>query len=320
MTIGYHASHEQFSPSQLLTYVQLAEKAGFNAVMSSDHFHPWSENDSQSGFAWSWLGAAMQTTSMEFGIVNSPGQRYHPAIIAQAVATLDDLFPNRLWIALGSGQALNEKITAQVWPSKEIRHARLEESVQIMKRLWAGETVTHYGVIAVENATLYTKPLSSPPVYGAALTESTAAWIGTWAGGLITVNQDTSKLHQIIRAFRRLRPNGRLTLKLQVSYASTEEDTIEAAWISWRNNTLGNELQAELALPELFDRAGLHVAREHVKKHVLTSIDPSRYIDAIHTYFEMGFDKIIIHNVNRQQEEFIAFMGKEVLPFIKKTT
>ncbi|MBD1422677.1 TIGR03885 family FMN-dependent LLM class oxidoreductase [Sphingobacterium chuzhouense] len=318
MKIGYHASHEQFSPSQLLAYVQLAEKAGFNAVMSSDHFHPWSENYSQSGFAWSWLGAAMQATSIEFGIVNAPGQRYHPAIVAQAVATLDNLFPDRFWIALGSGQALNEKITAQVWPSKEIRHKRLEESVQIMKRLWSGETVTHYGAIELENATLYTRPLSPPFVYGAALTESTAAWVGTWANGLITVNQDIHKLQQIVNAFRMSCPNGALALKFQVSYASTEEDALDSAWMSWRNNTLGNKLQAELALPEFFDQAGLHVTREHVKSQVLTSNNPSQFIEAIQNYHEMGFDKIIVHNVNQQQEEFIGFMGREVLPFIKE--
>ncbi|NGM64239.1 TIGR03885 family FMN-dependent LLM class oxidoreductase [Sphingobacterium sp. SGR-19] len=317
MKIGYHASHEQFSPSQLLAYVQLAEKAGFNAVMSSDHFHPWSENYSQSGFAWSWLGAAMQATSIEFGIVNAPGQRYHPAIVAQAVATLDNLFPDRFWIALGSGQALNEKITAQVWPSKEIRHKRLEESVQIMKRLWSGETVTHYGAIELESATLYTRPLSPPFVYGAALTESTAAWAGTWADGLITVNQDTPTLQQIVNAFQAACPNGKLAMKLEVSYASTEEEAIESAWTSWRNNTLGNELQAELALPEFFDRAGLHVTREHVKNQVLASNDPSRFVDAIQHYRKMGFEKIFVHNVNQQQEAFIAFMGKEVLPFIK---
>lgn len=105
---GYHVSHEQFKPSTLLQYVQLAEQAGFTHALSSDHFYPWSELQGQSGFAWSWLGAALQATNLTFGVVNAPGQRYHPAIIAQAAATLAEMFPNRFWVALGSGQALNE--------------------------------------------------------------------------------------------------------------------------------------------------------------------------------------------------------------------
>jgi coenzyme F420-dependent glucose-6-phosphate dehydrogenase len=116
--IGYHASHEQFRPGDLLRYVQLAEQAGFGAAMCSDHFHPWSERQGQSGFAWAWLGAALEATSLSFGLVNAPGQRYHPAIIAQAAATLADMFPGRFWIAVGSGQALNEHITGERWPSK----------------------------------------------------------------------------------------------------------------------------------------------------------------------------------------------------------
>ena len=109
--IGYHSSHEQFKPSTLLKNVQMAELAGFTAALSSDHFYPWSENQGESGFAWSWLGAAMQATSLSFGVVNAPGQRYHPAIIAQAAATLAEMFPNRFWVAMGSGQLLNEGIT-----------------------------------------------------------------------------------------------------------------------------------------------------------------------------------------------------------------
>jgi G6PDH family F420-dependent oxidoreductase len=125
MDIGIHLSHEQFSPSRLLRMARDAEQAGFMHASCSDHFHPWSEVQSHAGFAWSWLGAALQATTMTFGVVNAPGQRYHLAIIAQAAATLAEMYPNRFWLALGSGEALNEHITGQSWMDKEARNARL---------------------------------------------------------------------------------------------------------------------------------------------------------------------------------------------------
>ena len=126
--IGFHCSHEQISPAQLLKDVQQAEQAGFTAGMSSDHFSPWSERQGESGFAWSFLGAALATTNIPFGVVNAPGQRYHPAIIAQAIATLAQMFPGRFWAALGSGEASNERMTGEVWPRKEIRDQRLSNA------------------------------------------------------------------------------------------------------------------------------------------------------------------------------------------------
>lgn len=185
---GYHASHEQFKPSALLDYAQAAEKAGFNAGLSSDHFYPWSERQGESGFAWSWLGAALQATSLSFGVVCAPGQRYHPAIIAQAAATLAEMFPNRFWVALGSGQALNEQITGEGWPPKDERNERLIECVDIIRALWAGETVTHYGLVEVEDAKLYTRSEVPPRIIGAAITPKTAEWVGGWADGLITIS------------------------------------------------------------------------------------------------------------------------------------
>src|SRR5687767_3284207 len=137
--IGYHGSHEQFPPSELLSLVSMAHAAGFRAAMCSDHFNPWSERQGQSGFAWSWLGAAMQATSLPFRVVNAPGQRYHPAIVAQAAATLCELFGDRLWVVLGSGEASNEHITGDAWPDKQTRNARLRECVDVMRALLAGE-------------------------------------------------------------------------------------------------------------------------------------------------------------------------------------
>src|ERR687897_3769873 len=144
-----HCSHEQIPPSRLLRFVQRAEEAGFDGGMSSDHFSPWSERHGESGFAWSFLGAAMATTRLPFGVVNAPGQRYHPAIVAQAAATLTEMFPGRLWVALGSGEASNEHITGDGWPNKATRNARLRECVDIIRALLAGEVVDHAGLVRV---------------------------------------------------------------------------------------------------------------------------------------------------------------------------
>jgi G6PDH family F420-dependent oxidoreductase len=167
--IGYHASHEQLSPSELLGCVVAAESAGFQAAMCSDHFAPWSSRQGHSGFAWSWLGAALQATGLDFGVVNAPGQRYHPAIIAQAAATLSELFPGRFWLALGSGEASNEHITGGRWPPKAERRARLGEAVAVIRALLAGETVTHDGLVTVDQARLWTLPERPPRLIGAAV-------------------------------------------------------------------------------------------------------------------------------------------------------
>jgi G6PDH family F420-dependent oxidoreductase len=152
--IGLHCSHEQIPPSRLLAHAVEAEAAGFGAAMSSDHFSPWSERQGESGFAWSFLGAAMHATSLSWGVVNAPGQRYHPAIVAQAAATLCELFPGRLWVALGTGEASNEHITGEPWPPKRVRTARLRECVDVMRALFAGDVVDHDGLVRVDRARL----------------------------------------------------------------------------------------------------------------------------------------------------------------------
>lgn len=315
MEIGFHASHEQFSPSRLLELVQQAEQAGFQMVLSSDHFHPWSNIQGESGYCWSWLGAAMQATGMEYGVVNAPGQRYHPAIIAQAVATLDELFPGRFWMAAGSGQALNERITGDPWPAKAERNERLEEAVGVIRRLWSGDYVSHHGRIRVENARLFTKPTHNPKIFGAALTEKTAAWIPRWADGLITISKSLEELKKMLDAFRENGGEGStLALKVQVSYDPSEDFALEDAWEQWRNNIFPSKLLSEIPTPEQFDSLGEKVRKEDIKKHVLVSNDPGMYIEAINRYRDLGFNKIIFHNVNNRQEGFIDFFGRKVLP------
>lgn len=315
MKIGYHASHEQFTPSHLLKLAQRAEKAGFKAILSSDHFHPWSNKQGESGFAWSWLGAAMQATNLEFGVVNAPGQRYHPAIIAQAVATLDEMFPGRFWIANGSGQALNENITGEKWPPKEKRNTRLEESVKVMRELWKGDYVTHHGIINIENAKLFTPPTQTPTVFGAAITPKTAAWLADWADGLITISKPMEDLKAVVEAFKKNGgENKPMALKVQISYDKDREKALTGAYEQWRNNIFPSKLISELITPEQFDAMGEKVSKEEIEKYVIIGDNAEVFIKKIQAFAELGFEKIIIHNVNKEQENFIDFFGKEVLP------
>jgi coenzyme F420-dependent glucose-6-phosphate dehydrogenase len=318
--VGYHASHEQFKPSELLRYVQLAEQAGFNCSLSSDHFHPWGEQQGQSGFAWSWLGAAMQATpTLSYRVVNAPGQRYHPAIIAQAAATLADMFPNRFWITVGSGQALNERITGDKWPCKSDRNIRLKECVDIMRALWAGETVTHRGLVTVEEAKLYSRPEVPPLIIGAAITTKTAEWLGSWADGLITISRPPDKLKQIVDAFRRGGGEGKpMLLKVQLSYDRDEDSARQKAHHQWRNNIFKNVLMTELRTPEQFDAAGEFVTPDELSEHVRISADPQQHIEWLQKDLELGFDELLLHNVNREQEQFIEVFGEKVVPALLK--
>ncbi len=315
--IAYHASHEQHPPSALLRYAIAAEQAGFQAIHSSDHFHPWSERQGESGFSFSWIGAAMQATTLPFSMVCAPGQRYHPAIVAQAVATLAEMFPGRFSIELGSGEALNENITGDVWPQKEERNARLRESVEVIRRLLHGETVTHNGLVRVKEAKLYSLPAAIPPIMAAALSEATAGWAGTWADGLITVATATEQLQRIINVFREGGGVGKpVCVQVAFSYARSEAEAMDAAFDQWRTNLFAPEVLNELSRPAQFDSAAVYVRREDVTGKMLITADPEKCIAMIRQYVQMGIDRIILHNVNRQQEIFIKDFGEKVLPHI----
>jgi coenzyme F420-dependent glucose-6-phosphate dehydrogenase len=316
--IGFHASHEQFRPDRLLRLVQAAEAAGFDAGMCSDHWAPWSEEQGESGFAWSWLGAALATTSMPFGVVNAPGQRYHPAIIAQAAATLSVMFPDRFWIAVGSGQLLNEHITGERWPIKEDRNARLRESADIMRLLWAGETVTHAGHVTVSEAKLWTRPERPPMLVGAAVTPPTAAWVAEWADALITVVQAPEMLDEIVEAFRSNGGEGKpMYLQVHLAYAPTESEAREAAFAQWGQNTLDNSVMTALAHPSQISAAASHVTPDQLDDAIRISADLGQHVEWIAAELERGFDGVFLHEVGPDQERFVEAFGREVLPRLR---
>ncbi len=313
--IGYHISHEQFPPGELLQLAVKAEKAGFGFCLSSDHFHPWSEAQGHSGNAWTWLGAAMARTSIPFGVVNCPSFRYHPAIIAQAAATLDEMFPGRFWIAAGSGQALNEAIIGEQWPAKNERNSKLREAVEIMQALWNGETVTRKGLIAIEDAKLYTRPRTTIRTIAAAISPETAGWAAGWADGLITVSQPMDQLRKVIDSWNSIGGEGKpMILKIQVSYAKDREKALQGAFDQWRTNVFGSRLQAEVRLPSQFEEAAAHVKPSDMQDHVLITDDPEQIVDRLQEYARLGFGELVLHNVNLDQDAFIDMCEKHVLP------
>jgi len=316
--IGFHASHEQFAPDRLLRLVQAAEAAGFDAAMCSDHWAPWSEEQGESGFAWSWLGAALQATSLPFGIVNAPGQRYHPAIIAQAAATLAVMFPDRFWIAVGSGQLINEHITGGPWPIKDDRNRRLREAADVMRRLWAGETVTQAGQVAVSEAKLWTLPDRPPLLVGAAVTPETAAWVAGWADALITVSQPDDRLDRVVDAFRANGGDGKpMYLQVHLAIAPSEAEARDAAYAQWRQNTLANSVMTELAHPAQIAIAATHVTPSDLDGAVRISADPGRHVEWLSRDVARGFDALYLHEVGPEQERFVETFGREVLPRLR---
>lgn len=314
-TIGYHASHEQFAPGELLTHVQHAEQAGFAAAMCSDHITPWSESQGHSGFAWSWLGAALQATNLSYGTVNAPGDRYHPAVVAQAAATLAGMFPGRFWVALGTGQAANEHITGRKWPLKDERNARLRECVDIIRALWAGETVTHRGRVTVEEAKVWSLPETPPMIVGPALSEATAEFVGSWADAFITVAAPRPQLQGMIDAFRRGGGEGKpMYLQSHVSWADTEAEARANAFDQWRTPIFAGEVNESLRTPAQFDAAARFVHPDELDGFIRISADVARHRDDIHEDFAMGFERVYLHNVGRNQAEFIDAFGDRVLP------
>lgn len=316
--VGFHASHEQLAPSALLQAAKRADQAGFDDVSCSDHIAPWGERQGHSGFAWSWLGAALEATSVRCGVVNAPVQRYHPAIIAHAIATLAEMYPGRFWTALGSGEALNEHITGERWPDKPTRDRRLLECVDIIKALLAGEEVTHDGLVTVDRAQLWDLPAEPPMLVGAAVSEGTARTVGGWADALITINQPHDVLRKVFDAFREGGGEGKpIFLQVHLSYDPDESTAETVAHEQWRTNVFDSNLAWNLEMPAQFDAAAVHVTAADVREKVLVSSDLGQHLAWLQEYVELGADSLYLHHVGQTQDAFIDAFAAHVLPSLQ---
>lgn len=320
--VGYAASFEQFHPTDLLTYSKQAEQNGFGAVMASDHFHPWTPSQGESGFVWAWMGALGVETSLKFGTgVTPPGYRYHPAVLAQAAATLEAMFPGRFYLGLGAGEALNEHIIGEYWPEAPVRLERLMESIEIIQRLFDGKVVKHRGKhFNVESARLYTLPEQAPPIYVATSGPIMAKRTGKHTDGLITVGAADEKLRMLVDRFEKgareadkdptIMPR---MLQIKVSLADTDEEAIDSAVREWPNGGMSFP-KADIRNPEDFEAMAKLVRPENLKNRVFASSDLDEHVKHIQHYIDLGFGEIYVHNVNRSQEAFIDAYGKHVIP------
>jgi G6PDH family F420-dependent oxidoreductase len=324
--IGYAAMLEQFHPTDLLDYCAAAEDAGFSAgFMVSEHFHPWTPQQGQSAFAWSFMGALGTRTTLPFGTaVTCPGFRYHPAVIAHAAATLGAMFPGRFWLGLGAGEALNEHILGGEWPEIGVRSAMLFEAIEIINKLFTGAVTKHRGEhFKLESARLYTRPEEPVKIYVATAGPINAKRTGKFADGLITVGAADEKIGMLwgkcdegcLEAGKDPSKTPKL-LQIHVSWARTDEEAIANAMVEWPNGGMSFPKQ-DIKNPEDFAAMARLVRPEHFKNRVLMTSDLEAHTKHIQRYVDMGFNEVHVHNVGRNQAEFIEVFGREVLPNLR---
>jgi G6PDH family F420-dependent oxidoreductase len=325
-TIGYAAMLEQFHPNDLLDWCAAAEGAGFRAgFMVSEHFHPWTPQQGQSAFAWTFMGALGRETSLRFGsAVTCPGFRYHPAVIAHAAATLGAMFPDRFWLGLGAGEALNEHILGGEWPEIGVRSAMLFEAVELITKLFSGEVVRHRGEhFRLESARLYTRPERPVPIYVATAGPVNARRTGRLAQGMITVGAADEKIAGLwAKCDEGCREAGKdpasmpKLLQIHISWARTDEEAVAQAVREWPNGGMAFPKQ-DIRNPEDFAAMARLVRPEDFTNRVLMTSDLAAHTAHIQHYVDMGFDEIHVHNVGRNQAEFIEVFGREVLPALR---
>jgi coenzyme F420-dependent glucose-6-phosphate dehydrogenase len=313
--IGYALSSEEHSPNDLVRNAQRAEQLGFRFALISDHFHPWTEQQGQSSFVWSVLGAiAHATTSLRIGTgVTCPIIRIHPVIIAQAAATVAKMMPNRFFLGLGTGEALNEHIFGDHWPSYELRSAMLEEAIEIIRLLWQGETTTYYGTFyAVEDARIYTIPDTPPQIMLAADGKQSAELAGEFADGLISTSPKAELVETFSRYDKTQRPRYGM---LKICCDTSKSKAVKTALKWWPTAALGGELGQVLPRPLHFEQATKRLREEDIEEVIVCGNEPDAHRKKIQDFMDAGFDHVYVHQVGPDQDACFQFYEREILPY-----
>lgn len=312
--IGFTLSSEEHHPNDLIEYAEQAEQAGFDFLSISDHYHPWVSNQGQSPFAWATLGGvATATEEVDVGVgVSAPIIRFHPAIYAQAAATVAAMFDDREFYAgVGTGENLNEHVLGDRWPEHAVRLEMLEEAVEVIRKLWTGQEVSHDGThYTVENAKLFTLPEETPPICVSAYGERAATTAAEVGDGFWSVGPQ-----EVISTWEAEGGSGPRFCQLQACVAETEDEAVSTVHERWPNVALPGELSSELATPALFEQATRMVDEEDIaESSVLTSPDPQDHIDSIEEAIDAGYDHIYPMQIGDDQSALIDLYREEVLP------
>jgi coenzyme F420-dependent glucose-6-phosphate dehydrogenase len=328
---GYFASLEEFSPEECLEQVELAERFGFDSVWVNDHFHPWFDHkvdgsSANGGNCWSWMPAALERTDeVTVGTgVTAILNRYHPANVAHRLATLMELYPDRVFLGLGTGEALNESPLGNPWPDYTERARRTAESIRIIRRLFTEEFVEFDGTFwTLDGANLYTGPDEAPPIHVAGNGTTSARMAGDLGDGYVTVYEDpdrvTGELFPAVgRGVEKSEHNESLddvekTVLVHCSFAETESAAIEPC-LPWRLTLLPVFFEQDIADPRYLQKHGDRVGVDHLKEAFVVTTDPDDLLDVAQTYADCGFDHVVFQSSSPDQERFCEVMAEDVMP------
>ena len=326
LQVGYAAMLEQFHPTEAVALAAYAEKHGFSGVMAADHFQPWVPQQGESSFVWNVLAAIGERTTGDMGPgVTAPTFRWHPALVAQASATLAAMYPGRHWLGLGSGEALNEHIVGQYWPEAPERINRMFEAIDVIKKLFAaslaGKDTKHSGqFFKLESTRLWTMPEVAPEILVATAGPVTAKRAGKTVDGLITVGAPIEKIAGLFAKFDEgAREAGKdpstmpRVLQLHLSWAPTDEEAMRNALVEWPNGGMKFP-KSDIRSPFELEQMAKLVRPDDFAGRLVVDSDPDVHRANIQRFVDLGFDRIYLHNVGRNQRDWIDVFGRDVLP------
>ncbi|WP_254537043.1 TIGR03557 family F420-dependent LLM class oxidoreductase [Halomarina litorea] len=313
LELGYTLSCEEHGPNELVDQARRAEEAGFDFLSISDHFHPWVSAQGESPFVWSTLGGvATATEDIDVGVgVTAPIMRIHPVNVAQATATVADMFDGRFTFGVGTGELLNEHVTAEQWPEHAVRLSMLKEAVEVIRELWTGEQTSFHGEFYdVQNARLFTLPDENPPIVVSAFGERAAQAAADFGDGIWSVGPQ-----DVVETWEEAGGEGPRYTQLHACVASSVDEAAATVHERWPNSALPGELAAELPTTAHFEQACEMVSEEDVREGSITlGRDADEHIESIQESVDAGYDHVYVHQIGDDQEVAIEFYESEVLP------
>ncbi|MFI7551500.1 TIGR03557 family F420-dependent LLM class oxidoreductase [Micromonospora sediminimaris] len=306
MRIGYKLSSEGFGPNEIIRQAVRAEQVGFDFVEMSDHFHPWLDSQGHSSFTWTVLGAiAARTDRLELATgVTCPSVRYHPAIIAQAAATLALVSDNRFTLGVGAGERLNEHVVGQGFPGARGRHERLREALEIIRLLWSGGYRSYEGKhLQLDDARVFDLPDELPVIAVAASGEASVTIAAELGDGLFATEPEAD----LVQTYQRLGGQGPRYAEVPLAWAPDEQQAVRAAWETSRWAVTGWKVMSELPNPVNFDAASRTVTEDDIRQQFAVGPDPDVHVQAVQTYVDAGFDHIVLQNAGPDPDGFLDF-------------